>query len=157
MFIKLDMAKAYDRVEWIFLQNILVAFGFCHQWVDWIMSCVTSTSFFVLMNGIPLESFSASRGLRQGDPIFPYLFIILAKGFGHFLKFCVHQGLIHGWKLSDGLPPLSHLQFVDDTSFMGQSCLQEATPFRYALDVYLAALSQKVNEKKSSIFFLQYP
>ena len=75
--------------------------------------------FSVLVNGVPSEPFSASRGLRQGDPISPYLFIILAEGLGHFLKLCVHQGLIHGWKWGASLPPISHLQFVDDTSFMG--------------------------------------
>ena len=109
MFIKLDMAKAYDRVKWSFLQKILLAFGFYQQWVNWVMSCVTSAYFSILVNGVPSEPFAASRGLRQGDPISPYLFIILAKGLGCFLKLCVHQGLIHGWKWGVGLPPISHL------------------------------------------------
>ena len=91
------------------------------------------------MNGVPSKPFPTSRGLRQGDPISPYLFIILAEGLGRFLKLRVYQGLIHGWKWGAGLPPISHLHFVDDTSFMGQAHLQEATSFRNILDVYLAA------------------
>ena len=90
MFIKLDMAKAYDRVKWIFLQNILLAFGFYQKWVNWVMSCVTSASFSVLLNGVPSEPFASSRVLCQGDPISPYLFIILAEGLGYFLKLRVH-------------------------------------------------------------------
>ena len=121
------------------------------------MSCVTSTSFSILVNVVPSEPFATSRGLFQGDPISPYLFIILAKGLGHFLKLRVHQGLIHGWKWGVGLPPISHLQFVDDTSFMEQARLQEATSFRNALDVYLVASGHKVNEKKSSNFFFNTP
>ena len=103
------------------------------------MSCVTLASFFVLVNGVPSEPFASSRGLRQGDPISPYLFIILADGLGRFLKLRVHQGLIHGWKWGVRLPPISQLQFMDDTSFMGQARLLEATSFRYALDAYLEA------------------
>lgn len=63
MFIKLDMAKAYDRVSWDFLQKILLAFGFGEEWVNWVLSCVTSTSFSVLINGEPSQLFCASRGL----------------------------------------------------------------------------------------------
>ena len=64
MFIKLDMAKAYDRVSWEFLEKILLAFGFAEEWVDWVLSCVTSSSFSILINGEPLELFGASRRHR---------------------------------------------------------------------------------------------
>ena len=87
MFIKLDLAKAYDRVSWEFLGHLLHAFGFDMEWVDWILSCVTSPSFSVLINGEPTDLFSASRGIRQGDLISPYLFIIMAEGLGRFIKF----------------------------------------------------------------------
>ena len=64
MFIKLDMAKVYDRVHWSFLQKVLGAFGFEDEWIDWVMSCVNSTSFSVLINGEHSDLFGASRGLR---------------------------------------------------------------------------------------------
>lgn len=67
-FIKLDMAKAYDRVKWSFLHKGLIAFGFSIERKSWVMSCITSSSFAVLINGEPTELFGASRGLRQGGP-----------------------------------------------------------------------------------------
>lgn len=156
MFIKLDMAKAYDRVKWCFLEKILLTFGFCSDWVSWTMSYVTS-SFPVIMNGDPSKIFGATRGLRQGDPLSPYLFIIMAEGLGQSLKFRAFQDVLHGWQWGNGLPKFSHLQFVDDTSLMGMTHIQEAESFRQALDTYLVASGLKVNEQQSFIFFFNIP
>lgn len=103
MFIKLDMAKAYDRVQWSFLQKILRAFGFADEWIQWVLSCVTSTSFSVLINGDHTELFGASRGLCQGDPLSPYLFILLAEGLGRLIKHNVGRGSIQGWRWGNDL------------------------------------------------------
>lgn len=98
MFIKLDMTKAYDHVKWDFLTNIFRAFGFGNDWIDWVLSSVMTTSFSVLINGEPFELFNAStRGLRQGDPLSPYLFILMVEGLGIFLKSRVELDLIQGW------------------------------------------------------------
>ncbi|XP_057831111.2 uncharacterized protein LOC131041899 [Cryptomeria japonica] len=121
------------------------------------MSCVTSSSFLVIVNGKPSEPFGVSRGLHQGDPLLSYLFIIMVEGLGHFLKFRASQGLIHGWQWGNGLPQISHLQFVDDTTLMGLARIREAESFRYTLDIYIAASGQKVNEHKFSIFFFNTP
>ncbi|XP_057833963.1 uncharacterized protein LOC131044623 [Cryptomeria japonica] len=141
MFIKLDMAKAYDRVKWRFLEKLLISFGFSQEWVNWMMSCVTPYSFSVIINDELSILFGASRGLHQGDPLSPYVFILMAEGLGRFIKARVSQGLIQGWSWVHGIPTLSHFQFVDDTTLLGAAHLQEAEYFRQTLDIYLASSS----------------
>jgi hypothetical protein len=84
--IKLDMAKAYDRVEWVYLRGIMLKLGFVDAFVSFIMRCVTSVSLSVRVNGVLIESFRPSRGIRQDDPISPYLFLLCVEGLSCLLK-----------------------------------------------------------------------
>lgn len=111
MGLKLDMSKAYDRVKWGFLESLLKVMGFPSRWNSLIMKCVSTVSFSVLVNGIPHREFCPQRGLRQGDLLSPYLFILCVEAISAMLSSAVHNGLIHGIKVSPSAPMISHLFF----------------------------------------------
>jgi len=83
------------------MKRVLIAFGFDHNWVRWVMALVTSSSFSILVNGSPSEIFSPSRGLRQGDPLSPFLFIIMMEGLGRSIKHVKATGKINGLQLTE--------------------------------------------------------
>jgi hypothetical protein len=113
--LKLDMKKAYDRVEWEYLRAMMLRLGFHRIWVQMIMRLVTSVSFSVMLNGVRLEKFSPSRGIRQGDPISPYLFLLAAEGLSCLLKSRSQSSVLKGITVATSAPMVSHLLFADDS------------------------------------------
>ncbi|KAL6202665.1 hypothetical protein ACLB2K_026371 [Fragaria x ananassa] len=112
--LKLDMNKAYDRVEWDILEMVLIKMGFGHGWVSLLRACVCSVSFAVTLDGKTGDYFSPSRGLRQGDPISPYLLLFIFEVFSSLIQRACEVGSLYGIKLSENGQTLSHLFFVDD-------------------------------------------
>jgi hypothetical protein len=102
--VKLDMAKAYDRVEWQYLRAIMLQLGFSESWTALIMKCVESVTFSVRVNGHFSETFKPSRGIRQGDPISPYLFLLCAEGLSSMLKHTGPQFLAKGVRVGVHAP-----------------------------------------------------
>ena len=86
MIVKLDLIKAFDRVNWNFLHLLLLQVGLSFETVNWIMGCVSSTNFFVLVNGSPPGLFNASRGIRQGCMLSPLLFLLVIEGLGLLIR-----------------------------------------------------------------------
>ena len=121
MLLKLDLSKSYDKLNWNFLAGILKAFGFSEDWTNWVMNMVSPTFFLILVNGSPSTPFNASRGIRQGDPLSPFLFIIATEGLGRFLKNRRAENKIWGLTLMAGMDPQTHQQFMDDNMLMEPS------------------------------------
>lgn len=119
---KLDMSKAYDRVEWDFLRDMMVKLGFRDSWADLIMKCIKSVSYRVRVNGNLSDRFLPERGLRQGYPLSPYLILISAEGFSALLNQAEEEGRIKGVKVCQNAPSVSHLLFADDFNLV--SCKQ---------------------------------
>ena len=150
---KIDLSKAYDHVDWGFLEQVMQRLGFSHRWIDWIMACVTSVRYSIKLNGTLLDSFAPSRGLRQGDPLSPFLFLFVADGLSAILKSKVQSGDIVPVKICRRAPGISHLLFADDTMLFFQATRDQAEQVKAALDLYSVATGQSLNYDKCSIFF----
>jgi len=136
---------------------MLLAFGFDQSWVTWIMNLTSSTFFSLLINGVPSRPFSPSRGIRQGDTLSPFLFIILAEGLSQSIHAAVENNLLTGLTLHDISPPISNNQFVDDTLLMGNPTVREANSLLEILQTFSDASGLDCNKDKSQIFFFNTP
>ena len=115
---KLDIEKAYDHVDWSFLLSVMGMMGFGEKWLRWMQWCISTTNFSILVNGTSLGFFQNSRGLRQGGPLSPYLFVIVMEALSCILRRAVSGGFLSACKVrvrgGEGAH-VSHLLFVDDT------------------------------------------
>lgn len=151
MMIKLDFSKAYDRLNWNYLEKVLESFGFNRRWIAWIHSLISSPNFSILVNRTPTKTFNASRGIRQGDPLSPFLFILAAEGLGRFIKQEREANRIKGLNLWGNNLPLTHQQFVDDIMLFGEPTVKEVRYLRRILDLFAEASGLEINRDKSCI------
>jgi hypothetical protein len=151
--IKLDMSMAYDRVEWQFLEQMMMKLGFCQAWIKLMMNCVSTVNYQIKVNGALSSAFTPERGLRQGDPLSPYLFLLCAEGFSSLLSKAENDGLISGVKICRNAPSISHLLFADDSLILIQAKGEDATQLRGILELYETCSGQMINKMKSAILF----
>ncbi|XP_058741550.1 uncharacterized protein LOC131613927 [Vicia villosa] len=151
--LKIDISKAYDRVDWGFLRGMLSYMGFADKWIHWMMMCVTSIHYSVLVNSDVIGPIELGRGLRQGDPLSPYLFILISEGLSTLIKGSVASGNIHGVQICRGAPIVSHLLFADDCFLFCRANLTEVRHLMGLLDTYASAAGQEINLTKSEVFF----
>lgn len=153
MAIKLGMSKAYDWVEWVYLEAMMRRMGFHDKWISLTMMCVTLATYLVLLNAEPKGKIILSRGLRQGDPISPYLFLLYAEGLTAMLKREEAAGHIKGIAVCKGAPRISHLLFADNCIVFCRASFKGGSRVLKVLEDYEGDSGQKLKKEKTSLFF----
>ena len=153
MAIKVDLEKAYDKIEWSFIREVLINTNLPHNLVNLIMSCVSSVSTSILFNGGNVEPILPSRRIRQGDPLSPYLFILCMEVLGHLIE---EKWSEKSWVLvkssKSGLS-FSHLFFIDDLVLFVKADHVNCSTMRDVLDDFCARSGQSISESKSRVYF----
>lgn len=151
--IKLHMNKAYDCLDWRFIQKVLLAHGFSGSWAAMVMKPMSTVSYKIKVNGVLSDKIVPERGLRQGDPLSPYLFILAADALSHMMSSALREGRIKGIQLAWSAPTLTHLFFADDAVVFAQANEEDAFQMIQLLNDYSKAFKQRINTLKSGIIF----
>ncbi|GJS00325.1 RNA-directed DNA polymerase, eukaryota [Tanacetum coccineum] len=150
LIFKVDFEKAFDSVRWDFVDDVLNKFGFGERWRTWIQSCLRSSRGSILVNGSPTEEFQFFRGLKQGDPLSPFLFILIMESLHISFQRVVDAGLFTGIKINS-MVNLSHLFYADDAIFLGQWSELNIDSLVRVLDCFFRASGLRINMCKSKI------
>lgn len=153
MAIKIDLEKAYDRLKWSFIHDTLLEMRIPKKFIDIIMKCVSSSSMRVLWNGEPTHSFSPSRGIRQGDPLSPYLFVMCMERLNQLIEEAIFHEEWRPISASKKGPLLSNLFFADDIVLFAEASIDQANVIKKCLDRFCDASGEKVSFSKSRVFF----
>jgi hypothetical protein len=134
--LKLDISKAFDSVSWAYLQAILCKLGFSPQWVSWMMMCISTVEYHIIFNGDRIGPITPERGLRQGCPLSPYLYLLCAEGLSAIIKNHERRGHLHGARICRTAPSISHLLFADDSFLFCKATTSEAQHLKDILIAY---------------------
>ena len=154
MVCKLDIEKAYDSISWEFLYQVMNRMGFGTRWLSWIKWCISTASFSVLFNGSPAGFFPSSKGLRQGDPLSPYLFVIGMEALSCLINRAVEGNYFAGSRIVVGRGEdlvISHLLYADDTLIFCQANKEQIKYLNWILMWFEALSGLKINLNKSEI------
>ena len=155
VIIKIDFEKAYDSVSWKFLYYMTARMGFCEKWVHWIKKCLESSSISILVNGSPTKEFKPSRGLRLGDPIAPFLFLIAAQGLSGLVNQVARKEVFSGLKVNTKNVEVKLLQFADDTFIMCESNIQNIIVIKVILRCFEIYFGLRINFFNSKIVVVE--
>ena len=147
---KVDYERAYDSVSWAFRSYMMKRLGFCPKWICWIEGCLKSASVSVLVNGSPTNEFIPHRGLRQGEPLAPLLFNIVAEGLTDLMREALDKSLFNSFLVRKKHTPVNILQYADDTIFFGEATMQNVKTIKSILRSFKLVSGLKLNFAKSS-------
>ncbi|XP_020096969.1 uncharacterized protein LOC109716078, partial [Ananas comosus] len=151
MIVKYDMEKAYDRVRWDSVTTVLSLMRFPIKWVNWIMACISSPTYAFIINGKASDWIQPAGGLRQGDPLSPYLFILIAQVLTSLLNEAQSCGSFTGIPVGDN-SYLSHLMYADDILITGAISRRNCRGIEAILHKYECLSGQRVNKDKSALY-----
>jgi len=155
---KVDFEKAYDSIDWNYLFEVMSKMGFPSLWCKWIKECIGTATTSILVNGSPTDEFALKRGLRQGDPLSPFLFLLAAEGFHVLMESLSHNNLFAGYKVGNNVSTVvSHLQFADDTLILGEKSWANIRSLRAVLILFQELSGLKVNFSKSLLVGMNVP
>ncbi|KAK1428805.1 hypothetical protein QVD17_17645 [Tagetes erecta] len=154
LMLKVDLEKAFDSLSWSFLDMIMSHMQFPPLWRKWILGTLSNARSSILVNGSPTREFCIKRGVRQGDPLSPFLFILAMEALNVVMTKANSLGTFRGISIHHNGPTLSHLFFADDAIFMGEWSERNALNLTRILRCFYLASGLKVNYKKSRIFGL---
>ncbi|KAI3506473.1 hypothetical protein L1887_28832 [Cichorium endivia] len=152
LLFKADFEKAFDSVNWCFLNDIMAQMGYGDKWRMWIMGCLRSARASILVNGSPTKEFSMEKGVRQGDPLSPFLFIMVMEGLNVVMKEARIKGLFTGIKIPHESLTISHLFYADDALFVGEWCKSNIKNLARILRCFFISSGLRVNFHKSKVF-----
>ncbi|GKE35949.1 RNA-directed DNA polymerase, eukaryota, reverse transcriptase zinc-binding domain protein, partial [Tanacetum coccineum] len=152
-----DLEKAFDSVSWKYLDFVILSLGFGSKWRSWIRACLQSSRAYILINGSPTSEFSIKHGLRQGDPLSLFLFILAMEGLHYAMSNAVSSGLIHGIKIGSSDITLSHIVYAGDVIITTDWNFGDLDNIIRVLYVFYLALGLKTNIHKSNIFGIGVP
>ncbi|GJY56466.1 RNA-directed DNA polymerase, eukaryota, partial [Tanacetum coccineum] len=150
LIFKVDFEKAYDSIRWDFLDDVLRKFGFVDKWCKWIQCCLHSSRGSIIINGSPMDEFKFGKGLKQGDPLSPFLFILIMETLHLSFQRVVNAGMFHGIKLG-GTLNLSHMFYADDAIFVGEWSDNNIATLVHVLDCFHKVSGLKINMNKSKL------
>ncbi|GJY51080.1 RNA-directed DNA polymerase, eukaryota [Tanacetum coccineum] len=151
MVFKVDFEKAYDSLSWDFLFEVMNKMGFTLNWFAWVKATLTSSRASVLLNGAPTEEFDVQRGLRQGDPLSPFLFVLAMEGFHVGNSEAYRAGVFQGVSIGSSDIHISHLLYADDAILLCDWGVQNARQIIRMLRVFQLASGLKINLNKSKL------
>ncbi|GJZ05684.1 RNA-directed DNA polymerase, eukaryota [Tanacetum coccineum] len=150
MIFKVDFEKSYDSVRWDYLDDVLREFGFGDRWCRWIQSCLKSSRGSIFVNGNPTEEFHFHKGLKQGDPLSPFLFILIMESLHVSFNRVVDADLFHGISIGS-LMNISHLFYADDAIFVGEWSNYNLATIIQVLKCFNLASGLRINKHKSKL------
>lgn len=151
--LKLDLSKAFDRMDWGFIKSLMPIYNFSPKFASWVMGCVTSAQFSIVFNGKSDGFFSPESGLRQGCSLSPYIFILGMDVLSRNLAYCVQKRELRGVRIAPSADLLTDCLYADDLLLFGAANMNEAHRIMQVVQNFSEVSGQRVGPQKSSIWY----